>query len=471
MGSAVNKYILIFMILSIATTSFTQNVFNKAFDQSNTANLTSNALEYSNQYYFTQSAYITGAALIQGVILDTNGQMVLKKTLVSNTSFDLYYGYAGALQYLSNNEFCQLYNIGLDSILQLVFFDNSLNVIRNTEFVFNNYVNAGVLKQINDSTLLALGRVKVANDYNLVLINTDLQGNERWTTIFGETGKDDYGFAIEYLNDKIIVGGQTDFAHPQIFEFNNAGQLLFDTTYTQFDNGGHLSSHQNYGLYLSGIMLKSYGRHPYLVSLNNDFTINWSKEYFSNDTSVAITQMIINQNGTLTMSGVKLVNNEFSGLFFQTNSQGDSLGSKIIDHLPGKLAAFNDIRPTSDGGYIMAGETKAPTQDSWIVKVNAWGCDNIPCIVSVPEVPEDTQGSLICYPNPSSGTGTIKGSFNNASSTNQIKIYNSIGQLILSKTITKDQFQITVQLPAKGIYFIALYQSYTLLKYQKWVVQ
>tara|TARA_R110002050_G_scaffold224495_1_gene360473 strand:- start:1077 stop:3479 length:2403 start_codon:yes stop_codon:yes gene_type:complete len=79
---------------------------------------------------------------------------------------------------------------------------------------------------------------------------------------------------------------------------------------------------------------------------------------------------------------------------------------------------------------------------------------------------------LNCYPNPTSSGGTIEGFAPILKNDkNQIKIYNSIGQLILSKTLTKEQFQITVQLPTNGLYFIALYQKNKLIQYQKWVVQ
>ena len=86
---------------------------------------------------------------------------------------------------------------------------------------------------------------------------------------------------------------------------------------------------------------------------------------------------------------------------------------------------------------------------------------------------EDSNSNfLTCYPNPTNSGGIIEGFatiLENGS--NQIRIYNSIGQLVSSKTLVKEQFQITVQLPAKGLYFIALYQNNTLLKQQKWVVQ
>ncbi len=473
MGSSISKYLTLILFWSIAHLGHSQNVFNKAFDESNTANHTANVLEYSTQFYFTQKSFINGDAVIQGLILDTNGLLVLKKPLVVNSNFNLYYGYAGALQYLSNNEFCQLYNVGLDSILQLVFFDDSLNVIKNTEYVFNNYVNAGVIKQINDSSLLVLGRVKVANDYNLVLINTDLQGNERWRTIFGESGKDDYGFAIEYVNNKILVSGNSTDLGAHLFEFDITGSLTFDTIYTNYDFGRNVKYHPNYGLYFL-VDRKNVGvsqRFPVLLKLNTNYTIEWQKEYFTDVVYTYFQQLTISNQGTITFGGGTIANNLLTGLFFQVNQNGDSIGVKLIDHLANENSQFHDIRPTSDGGYILAGETDAPTQDSWIVKVNAWGCDNIPCVVGINEQPRNEDNELNCYPNPSNGWGTLKGSFENGHSANEIKIFNSLGQLVFSKTIVAKEFEMEVNLPSSGLYLVNLYQRDMVVKSLKWVVR
>ena len=79
---------------------------------------------------------------------------------------------------------------------------------------------------------------------------------------------------------------------------------------------------------------------------------------------------------------------------------------------------------------------------------------------------------LTCYPNPTNLGGIIEGFAPILiNGNNQIRIYNSIGQLVSSVTLVKEQFQITAQLPVKGLYFIALYQNNQILKHQKWVVQ
>ena len=474
MGGSIVKVTTLLIILSIALAGNTQNVFNKAFDESNAANHTANILEHSNHFFFTQKSFISGNAVLEALILDTAGQLLQKKSLVVDNNFNIFYGYAGSLQHLTNNEFCQQYHIALDSTIKLIFFDDNLNVIRNTHYNFGNYVTSGVIEQINDSTLLILGRVKNITNYNLFLINTDIQGNERWRTIFGETGKDDFGFAIEYINNEIVIGGQSHFSsstvYPHLFKFSNTGQLILDTIYTQFNNGVYLAYDSQYGLFFSASTNNNSNTQPVVGSINLDFSINWSSHFFTNDQFVHINQMTINSQGIITMAGTKLINGEFSGLFFQANAQGDSLGSKIIDHLPNELAAFNDIRSTSDGGYIMAGQTRAPSQDSWIVKVNEWGCDELPCTVSVAEQPEKDNGEIHCYPNPSNGIGTIKGSFRNAHFNNEIKVFNSLGQLVFSKNLTNKEFEMEVNLTNSGLYLVNLYQGNSLIESLKWVV-
>ena len=470
------KHLLLLLMFFVPLMGNTQNVFNKAFDEGNAANHTANALEYSNQYYFTQKSFISGNAVLEALILDTIGQLLQKKSLVIDSNYNIFYGYAGSLQRLTNNEFCQQYHIALDSTINLLFFDASLNVIRNTHYNLGNYVNAGIIKQINDSTLLMLGRVKNTTKYNLFLINTDLQGNERWRTTFGEIDKDDYGFAIEHINNKILVSGQTYYtgqiAHPHIFEFNNSGQLLFDTTYTQFDNGGTIIYHENFGLYLySSFNNYPTSMYPIILKINNDYTIHWSNEYFKNEKLVSSGAMTINNDGIISLAGNKMVNNVTTGLFFQINSNGDSLKTKLIEHIPGKTAYLHNIRPTSDGGYILAGQTNTTSQDSWIVKVNSWGCDELPCTVSVLEQSKNEDGNLNCYPNPSNGLGTIKGSFENANSTNRIKVFNSLGQLVFSKTIAAKEFEMEVNLPSSGLYLVVLYQKNVPVQNQKWMVK
>mgnify|MGYP000253517502 CR=1 FL=1 len=83
MGSAVNKIALIVITLIMPFIGYNQSVFNKAFDESNTANHTANALEVNKQYYFTQKTFKNGGAHIEAVKLDSLGVVLLKSDVVS----------------------------------------------------------------------------------------------------------------------------------------------------------------------------------------------------------------------------------------------------------------------------------------------------------------------------------------------------------------------------------------------------
>ena len=454
---------------------YNQSVFNKAFDESNTANHTANALEYLDQYYFTQKVFIGGAAVFQAVCLDSNGSIIKKEPIVIDSVKNIFYGYSGSLQRLTTNEFCQLYKTGGDSILQLVFFDDSLEVTRTVAYAVNLFTGPCIVKQANDSTLLLLGQVSNPNYWDLVLINTDLQGNERWRTVFGEPGKDDYGYTIEVIQNEIYVGSQVYYdnviAHPQIVKLNFGGQVIFDTTFLDIDNGGSFVYHEQYGFYLYGSRNNfPTSLYPVISKLDSNLEIVWSKEYFKNAQLVNTGSMTISDMGIITMAGSQVFGNSNSGVFFQIDQFGDSIGSKILEHSPGAKSSFDGIRPTSDGGYIMAGQTNAPTQDSWIVKVNGWGCDNIPCIVNVDEAEEQT-GSLNCFPNPTRSSGTISGSLPFFNPSTQVSVFNALGQLVYTFPVTQREFTFVVDFLVQGMYLVVVSDGEGIIQQQKWVVR
>ena len=473
MGSSIIKYVTLIFILGIAKFGNTQNVFNKSFDNANLANYSTNTLEWNKEFYVMQKIYTGFSNALQVIKLDSMGQLILKEIIIEDSNNSVRYGYAGSFQIINDNELCQLFRINNDNALYLAYFDQNINVSRTFRYGFNNDVYPSVINNTNDSTILILGLTYNTLSSNLVLINTDLQGNERWRTTFGTPGKDDSGFAIEYINNKILVSGNSKDLGPHIFEFDLNGNLTFDTIYSNYDFGRNIIFHPNFGLYFL-VDRKNIGnsqRFPVLLKLNSNNQIQWYKEYFTEDVYTYFQQLTINDQGIITFGGGSMVNNEFMGLFFQANHNGDSLGSKLLDYIPGERAQFHDIRPTSDGAYILAGETRAPSQDSWIVKVNEWGCDNIPCIVSVAEQPENERGELICYPNPSNGLGTLKVSFKNADSNNEVKVFNSLGQLVFTKIITTKDFEMEVNLPNSGLYLVNLYQGNELVESLKWVVR
>ncbi|MGB0840299.1 MAG: T9SS type A sorting domain-containing protein, partial [Chitinophagales bacterium] len=470
-GGTISKILLVIITLVMPFLGYNQSVFNTAFDVANAPNFSSDVLEIDNGYLFTQRADYNGYSHIQAMKLDALGN-VLDSSTLAQSAVPLFNGFSGSLQHLSSNEFCQHYKVGPDSAIRLVFFDEDLNIIRDITYSLNDFAGRGMVKQTNDSTLLLLGQVVNPNYWDLVLINTDLQGNERWRTVFGESGKDDYGFAIELIGNKILISGNTQTLGPHLYELNPSGGVIWDTIYSHFDFGRNIKFHKDFGLFL---LVDKDGvgqtlRYPMLLKLDSSYNVIWQKAYFSGELDTYLNHYTISDNGILTFAGASFIDMEYQGLFFQVDYQGDSLGSKILDYLPGAKGSFYDIRPTSDGGYIIGGVTDAPTQDSWIVKVNAWGCDNIPCIVSVNDK-ELPKGVLNCFPNPTHKSGTISGSLSVINPSTELRIYNALGQLVFAISITQHEFTQIVDFPAQGMYLVVVSNEKGIIQQQKWVVQ
>jgi len=92
--------------------------------------------------------------------------------------------------------------------------------------------------------------------------------------------------------------------------------------------------------------------------------------------------------------------------------------------------------------------------------------------VSVPEQPEKVVGELNCYPNPSNGSDKIKGFLKDGNSKlSELKVYNSIGQLVFSKNIVNQHFEFDVNLTNTGLYLVVVYQNNIPVQSQKWVVE
>ena len=80
------------------------------------------------------------------------------------------------------------------------------------------------------------------------------------------------------------------------------------------------------------------------------------------------------------------------------------------------------------------------------------------------------KGTLNCYPNPSNGAGVISGSLTKFTAGTEIKIFNTLGQLISTIPITQKDFEVEINLAQSGLYLVNLYQNNELIESKKWVV-
>jgi hypothetical protein len=138
-----------------------------------------------------------------------------------------------------------------------------------------------------------------------------------------------------------------------------------------------------------------------------------------------------------------------------------------------------DMRPTSDGGYILAGEAKnvidrkvGPIQRGWLIKVDSNGCEwaGSPCNpTAVHDITID-RGTCSVYPNPSDGDFIVAFNSTNKSKA-QLSIYDLLGRQLIQQTISIGTSTITAKEWPNGIYLYRLSQNGQLLQSGKLMKQ
>jgi len=151
------------------------------------------------------------------------------------------------------------------------------------------------------------------------------------------------------------------------------------------------------------------------------------------------------------------------GWFLTLSATGDSLRERVYTNITtcNDFNAFHDVKQTSDGGYIMVGESTdnchtftAPKQRGWLIKVDSNGCmsatDPQCQPTDIPQSPE-VSPTVQVYPNPVSDVLHVRIS-RVPSVAAAITIFDLYGRILLSKTITQPHTDISLQNLPSGLY-------------------
>jgi hypothetical protein len=144
------------------------------------------------------------------------------------------------------------------------------------------------------------------------------------------------------------------------------------------------------------------------------------------------------------------------------DANGDSLWSQQYPHSTGTDHDYLfDMKPTSDGGYIMCGYVihSSPTNnDALVIKVDSIdcmnyvnGCQSVGMEETLNFQPQTS--NFIVYPNPNNGTFTIETTnIENAT----LEVYNVSGQLIQQAVLKSVQQTIDLSHQPKGLYLLKI---------------
>jgi hypothetical protein len=258
-----------------------------------------------------------------------------------------------------------------------------------------------------DGGYVIVGRADTEeNGTDLWISVTDKKGNPRWSRIFGKNGYDE-GHSVQQTDDGgfIITGitqsPQDDSQRVWLLRTNELGDTLWTCKYLvgdwsegkcvlPTDDGGFIiagtveSWNDNAGARLvvppaleEYLKIRSVEKN---IVLRKDMFKMHNESEILNQYPEINTQQVISsetyrdiEHYRSVISQEKIIEGKDAWLI-RTNELGDILWTQIIGG-PG-WDDIHSLSPTSDGGYVLAGEKymeKTDSQDIWLIRVNEMG--------------------------------------------------------------------------------------------------
>lgn len=141
-----------------------------------------------------------------------------------------------------------------------------------------------------------------------------------------------------------------------------------------------------------------------------------------------------------------------AGMIFKLDALGNTIWQRFYTHYPGaaygKDQIFYDVKPTSDGGMVLTGETNSdayPYAQLWLLKLDSMGCLVPGCqYVGLQEFTDAYVNAVTAYPNPSNGAFTLELDLpENAPITGDLllQVFDMQGRQVLARGLGRDRYQ------------------------------
>ena len=302
---------------------------------------------------------------------------------------------------------------------------------------------------------------------DFLLIKTDSSGNELWRQNYG-TELDDIAFGLYQNNDGniLIFGSIGSFYYDVHYNFHNHdadmvliqtdpdGNVLWQKTYGEdgHDLGFDIKPAPDGGYYLFGSS-QSFGAESFdmlLIKVDESGNEEWHRLYGGEEYEYGLS-MDVNANNELFLFGTtKTFGYSGSADFYllKTDAEGNIIWQTTIG---GNDADFgNTVIATSDSGCAVIGSTGSfgeGGQDFLFVKLDKDGM--IEDLLN--GFPEANSNVGIIYPNPTSQSGQVK--LPNGTNPYQMDIVAANGNLVKSYNLQAPGYEFSVEHVPPGLYF------------------
>jgi hypothetical protein len=242
------------------------------------------------------------------------------------------------------------------------------------------------VQQTSDGGYIIVGGTKSygAGGVDVYLIKVDANGNMRWSKTFGGRG-DDWGFSVQQTSDGgyIIVGMTESYGaggwDVYLIKVDANGNMRWSRTFGgRGDDRGFSVQQTSDGGYIIVGETESYGAgglDVYLIKVDANGNMRWSKTFGGQDIDRGLSVQQTSDGGYIIVGGTESYGaGETDVYLIKVDANGNMQWSKTFG---GQGFDWGrSVQQTSDGGYIIVGETRsygAGGLDVYLIKVDANG--------------------------------------------------------------------------------------------------
>ena len=222
------------------------------------------------------------------------------------------------------------------------------------------------------------------SDTDIWILKLDSYGNVDWQKTYGGTGVDhansiqqtsDGGYIVAGYTASFGAGGQDIW----VLKLNSDGSVAWQKTYggSNYDYANSIQQTSDGGYIVAGSTgsFGAGGYNTWVLKLNSNGSVAWQKTYGGSTTDGANSIQQTSDGGYIVAGQTGSFGAEsYDFWLLRLNSNGSVAWQKTYGGSNYDVA--NSIQQTSDGGYIVAGYTYsfgAEGQDIWVLKLNSDG--------------------------------------------------------------------------------------------------
>ena len=223
------------------------------------------------------------------------------------------------------------------------------------------------------------------------LIKVDGNGNKEWDSRFGGASGEEYFFGIQQISDGYIITGGTESYGAGDFDLwllktDNNGNEIWNKTYggAELDGGYSLQQINDGGFIIIG-STDSFGAGKsdfWLIKTDSQGNKEWDKTYGGSEEDRGKTVYQTTDGGYILAGNTKSFGGNGETWVLKVDNNGNEKWNALLGGCRSVFGAMWDVwsgttilYPTSDDGFVVIGNTKISftNYDIWVAKIDSQG--------------------------------------------------------------------------------------------------